>query len=58
MKYTEKEIIEHIRMHTPIAIKPTRKAKTLFVNPFSSAHAFLEVTEYIGKSVYKLLEDL
>lgn len=33
------ELKLHIQTHMPIAVKPTRKAKTVFVDPFTSASA-------------------
>lgn len=36
---TKKELKEFIRKSIPIAVRPVRKAKTIFVAPFRSANA-------------------
>ncbi len=47
------QAIEWVRQIIPFAIKPTRKAKTTFVSPFTSNNAYLVVTEEIGKALVK-----
>jgi hypothetical protein len=49
----EQQAIEWVRSITPFAVKPTKKAKTTFVSPFTSRNAYLIVTEEIGKSLFK-----
>jgi hypothetical protein len=49
----EQQAIEWVRRITPFAVKPTKKAKTTFVSPFTSKNAYLVVTEEIGKSLFK-----
>ena len=36
---SKEELAGYIQMHMPIAIKPLKKAKTVFVNPFTSENA-------------------
>ena len=47
--------IKWVRLNTPFAIKPTRKAGTSLVNPFTSANAFDVVTKHLGEELYKQL---
>jgi hypothetical protein len=49
----EQQAIEWVRRITPFAVKPTKKAKTTFVSPFTSRNAYIIVTEEIGKSLFK-----
>jgi len=49
------ECIKWVRLHTPFAIEPVRKARTSLVNPFTSANAFDVVTECIAKELYEEL---
>lgn len=49
----EQQAIEWVRSITPFAVKPTKKAKTTFVSPFTSRNAYIIVTEEIGKSLFK-----
>ena len=51
---TEQEAIEWVWLHTPIAIKPTKKSKKLLVPPFTSGHAFDVVVEHLGKELFKI----
>ena len=51
---TEEEAIRWVKDITPFAIKPKKKAKTFFINPFTSNNAFDVVTGCIGKSIYQL----
>ena len=58
MKFDNLEdCIKWVRLHTPFAIKPVKKAKTIFVNPFTSVNAFNIVTECIGKELYNQLQN-
>lgn len=50
----EQQAIEWVRQIIPFAIKPTKKAKTTFVSPFTSNNAYLVVTEEIGKACQNL----
>ena len=54
---TEEEAIRWVKEITPFAIKPKKKAKTFFINPFTSNNAFEIVTSCIGKSIYQLQEN-
>ena len=36
---SKEELAKHIQMNMPLAVKPTKKAKTVFVNPFTSNNA-------------------
>ena len=47
--------IKWVRLHTPIAIKPIKKAKTMFIAPFTSANAEDVVTKCLGEELYKQL---
>ena len=51
----EKDCIKWVRLHTPIVIKPIRKAKTVFIAPFTSANASDVVTKHLGEELYKKL---
>jgi hypothetical protein len=53
---TEQEAIDFIWMNVPLGIKPTKKAKFMFVNPFSSNNAKDIVVESLGKALYELQE--
>lgn len=53
---TEKQAIEWVKDNIPIAIKPTKQAKTKFVSVFKTNHAFDVATEHLGKELYKLLK--
>ena len=54
---TEEEAIRWVKVIIPFAIKPKKKAKTFFINPFTSNNAFEIVTNCIGKSIYQLQEN-
>ena len=54
---TEEEAIRWVKDITPFAIKPKKKAKTVFINPFTSNNAYEIVTNVIGKSIYQLQEN-
>jgi len=49
------DCIKWVRLHTPIAIKPIKKAKTRLVAPFTSANAEDVVTKHLGEELYKQL---
>ena len=50
------DCIKWVRLHTPIVIKPIRKAKTVFVAPFTSANASDVVTKHLGEELFKQLK--
>ena len=52
---TEEEAIEWVEMRLPIAIKPSKPAKTQFLSPFTSSHAYREVAKILGKQLFKEL---
>ena len=50
---SEREALDFINIHIPLAIKPINKtAKTMFVSPFSSANAQKIVIESLAKSLF------
>lgn len=52
----EKQAIQWVKEITPFAIMPKRKAKTVYVTPFTSVNAFEIITDVIGKEIYKRQE--
>lgn len=50
---SEEELDKHIQMHMPFAVRPTKKAKTVFVNPFTSHNARELCISSIVKSLLK-----
>ena len=54
---TEEEAIRWVKDIIPFAIKPKKKAKTVFINSFTSKNAYEIVTDCIGKSIYQLQEN-
>lgn len=54
---SKEECSTWVSVHTPFAIKPIRKAKTIFIFPFSSVNAMVKVTESITEDLYKFLSD-
>jgi hypothetical protein len=50
---SEEEAIKWVCMNIPLAIEPTKKAKTFLVFPFTSAHAHKQVVEHLAKQLYK-----
>lgn len=52
---SEEEFTLMVTGHIPWAIKPTRKSKTQFVNPFSSGNAFVQVISILSENMYKEL---
>ncbi len=36
---SREELVKHIQMNMPFAVKPTKKAKTVYINPFTSSNA-------------------
>jgi len=54
---SEEEVITWLYMNVPLAIEPTKKAKTFLVFPFTSAHAHKQVVEHLGKQLYKLQQE-
>ena len=54
MPFSSKEqLAKHITTHIPIAIKPTKPAKTKFVSPFTSNNARQIVEDVIVKCLIK-----
>lgn len=51
---SEDELKRFIKMHIPIAIRPTRAAKTMFISPFSSANAENVVIDTLAKAFFNL----
>jgi len=54
---SEEEAIAWVYMNVPLAIEPTKKAKTLLVFPFTSAQAHKQVVENLAKQLYKLQQE-
>ena len=52
---SEEEILVIVAGNIPWAIKPQRKAKTQFINPFTSGHAFSEVIRILSENLSKEL---
>ena len=52
---SEQEAIDWVRDNTPIIIKAAKKGKYPYVHPFSSNYAFNDVTEYLGKELFKVI---
>jgi hypothetical protein len=50
---TEHDAIKWVASNIALAIKPKNKAKTMFVYPFSSVHANIQVAEHLGKELFK-----
>ncbi len=55
---TEEEAIKWVGLNIALMIKPKREAKTVFVNPFTSADAFIQVVEHLGKKLFKHQEQI
>jgi hypothetical protein len=55
---TEEEAIAWVYMNVPLAIEPTKKAKTFLVFPFTSANAHKQVVEHLAKQLYKHQQEL
>jgi hypothetical protein len=54
LKFTSiEELAKHIQMNMPLAIRPTKKAKTVFVNPFISGKAREICIDAIVKNLMK-----
>ncbi len=55
---TEQDAIAWIQHNIPFAVRTvSKRAKTMLVNPFSSGHAFKEITEHLGKELFKLMNN-
>jgi hypothetical protein len=52
---TEQQCIEWVRQNMPFAVKPSKKAKTTMIYPYTSYHSQQQVAECIGKELFKLL---
>lgn len=54
---TEQDILKWVRLNMPFAIMPTsKKAKTKYIKPFTSQHAFDVVCEHLAKKIYNELQ--
>jgi hypothetical protein len=51
---SEEDAIKWVGLNIPWAVKPKKKAKTIFINPFSSRHAHDVVVQSLGKQLFKL----
>lgn len=52
---SEMEFTQMVAGHIPWAIKPMRRSKTQFVNPFTSGNAFEQVISILSENLYKEL---
>ena len=50
---TENDAIKWVASNIALAIKPKKKAKTVFVYPFNSVYAHIQVVEHLGKELFK-----
>lgn len=50
---SKEELAKHIQMNMPLAVKPTKKAKTVFINPFTSENARQTCIDSIVNSLLK-----
>jgi hypothetical protein len=50
---SEEEAIKWVGLNIALMIKPKKKAKTIFINPFSSSDAYIQVIEDLGKKIFK-----
>jgi hypothetical protein len=55
---SEDEAITWLYMNVPLAIEPTKKAKTFLVFPFTSAHAHKQVVEHLGEQLFKHQQEM
>ena len=55
---SEEEAVAWLYMNVPLAIEPTKKAKTFLVFPFTSAHAHKQVVEHLGKQLFKHQQEM
>jgi len=54
-KMTLEEITSFLELHIPFAVKPVNKAKTTFVNPFSSDHGTRQVIDHLAEMLHEKL---
>ena len=50
---SKEELAKHIQMNMPFAVKPTKKAKTVYINPFTSSKARQICIDCIVESLLK-----
>jgi hypothetical protein len=50
---TEHDAIKWVGSNIALAIKPKKKAKTMYVYPFTSVHAHIVIVESLGKQLFK-----
>jgi hypothetical protein len=50
---TEEEAIKWVGLNIALMIKPKQKAKTVFINPFTSSDAYIQVIQDLGKKLFK-----
>jgi len=55
---TEEEAITWVASNIALAIKPKKKAKTMFVYPFRSVDAHIVIVEHLGKELFKHQEEI
>lgn len=53
---TEQEAIEWVQNNIPLLIKPKKKGKYSVTRVFASTHAFEQVIEALGKSLFRLTQ--
>ena len=54
---TEEEILNWVRLNMPFAIMPSKTAKTKYIKPFTSHHAFDVVCEHFANKIYNELQN-
>ncbi len=54
---TEQDAIKWVASNIAMGIKPKNQAKTMFVFPFSSAHAYTQVVGNLGKELFKYQQE-
>lgn len=54
---TEDDAIKWVASNIALAIKPKKKAKTLYVYPFTSVHAHVVIVEHLGKELFKYQQE-
>jgi hypothetical protein len=55
---TEDDAIKWVAYNIALAIKTKNKDKTMFVYPFTSVHAHIQVFEHLGKELFKYQHEL
>jgi hypothetical protein len=54
----EHDAIKWVASNIALAIKPKKKAKTIFVFPFTSSHAHIQVVKNLAKELFKYQQQL